>query len=124
MNMCGSAPEASELTLGLVPILAAEPQSFHPSGLLLRTVREASGMSPCSCCLARMRANMVTTKDKRLGPEEAMTKATALAFPEENLVGWERALYAFLVEKQRRSGSDRTVQGYSSMLQDFFGRVA
>jgi hypothetical protein len=52
-----------------------------------------------------------------------MTSAQALAFPEENLVGWERALYAFLVEKQRRSGSLRTVQGYSSMFQDFFGRV-
>src|SRR5664280_1492624 len=52
-----------------------------------------------------------------------MTQVTALAFPEENLIGWERALYAFLVEKQRRSGSDRTVQGYSRMLQDFFGRV-
>lgn len=24
--------------------------------------------------------------------------------------GWERALYAFLVEKQRRSGSERTTQ--------------
>ena len=52
-----------------------------------------------------------------------MTQATAIAFPEENLIGWERALYAFLVEKERRSGSLRTVQGYSSMLQDFFGRV-
>ena len=52
-----------------------------------------------------------------------MTQATALAFPEENLVGWERSLYAFLIEKERRSGSLRTVQGYSSMLQDFFGRV-
>jgi site-specific recombinase XerD len=52
-----------------------------------------------------------------------MTQASTLAFPEENLVGWERALYAFLVEKQRRSCSLRTVQGYSSMLQDFFGRV-
>ena len=52
-----------------------------------------------------------------------MTHATAIAFPEQNLVGWERALYAFLVEKERRSGSIRTVQGYSSMLQDFFGRV-
>jgi len=52
-----------------------------------------------------------------------MTQATALAFPEQNLVGWERALYAFLVEKERRSGSLRTVQGYSSILQDFFGRV-
>jgi hypothetical protein len=48
-----------------------------------------------------------------------VTATQTLAFPEDNLVGWERALYAFLVEKRRRSGSDRTVQGYSSMLQDF-----
>src|SRR5665811_309165 len=52
-----------------------------------------------------------------------MPHATALAFPEENLVGWERSLLAFLVEKGRRSGSLRTVEGYSRMLQDFFGRV-
>jgi site-specific recombinase XerD len=53
-----------------------------------------------------------------------MTTTQALAFPEQNLVGWERALYAFLVEKERRSGSQRTVQGYSRMLQDFFGRAS
>ena len=35
---------------------------------------------------------------------------------------WEQALYAFLAEKERRSGSLRTVQGYSRMLNDFFGR--
>jgi integrase len=58
-----------------------------------------------------------------LPQETNMAVTQALAFPEENLVGWERALYAFLVEKERRSGSLRTVQGYSSMLQDFFGRV-
>ena len=52
-----------------------------------------------------------------------MTTTQTLAFPEQDLVGWERAMCAFLVEKQRRSGSQRTVQGYSSMLQDFFGRV-
>ena len=52
-----------------------------------------------------------------------MTTAHALAFPDHNLVGWERALCAFLVEKERRSGSMRTVQGYSRMLQDFFDRV-
>ena len=52
-----------------------------------------------------------------------MTQATALAFPEENLIGWERAMIAFLVEKERRSGSLRTVEGYSRMLQDFFARV-
>src|SRR5688572_2540648 len=38
--------------------------------------------------------------------------------------GWERALYAFLAEKERRSGSIRTVQSYSRMLQQFFGQVA
>ena len=37
--------------------------------------------------------------------------------------GWQRALYAFLAEKEQRSGSRRTVEGYSRMLQDFFGRV-
>ena len=52
-----------------------------------------------------------------------MPQAQTLAFPDENLTGWERALYAFLVEKERRSGSLRTVEGYSRMLQDFFGRV-
>jgi len=56
-------------------------------------------------------------------PETAMPHVTALAFPEQNLIGWERALYAFLVEKERRSGSIRTVEGYSRMLQDFFRRV-
>jgi len=52
-----------------------------------------------------------------------MPHATALAFPEENLVGWERAMIAFLVEKERRSGSLRTVEGYSRMLQHLFGLV-
>jgi integrase/recombinase XerC len=36
--------------------------------------------------------------------------------------GWQRSLYAFLAEKEQRSGSLRTVEGYSRMLQDFFGR--
>ncbi len=35
--------------------------------------------------------------------------------------GWERALYAFLAEKERRSGPQRTVDSYSGMLQRFFG---
>ncbi len=34
---------------------------------------------------------------------------------------WEQALYAFLAEKERRSGSLRTVQSYSRMLHQFFG---
>ena len=42
---------------------------------------------------------------------------------DDSASGWERALYAFLAEKQRRSGSMRTVQSYSRMLQDFFGRL-
>lgn len=33
---------------------------------------------------------------------------------------WERALYAFVVEKYQRSGSRRTAEGYSRMLQGFF----
>jgi len=40
----------------------------------------------------------------------------------DTATGWERALYAFLAEKEQRSGSRRTVEGYSRMLQDFFGR--
>src|SRR6266542_2026317 len=33
---------------------------------------------------------------------------------------WDEAFYAFLAEKERRSGSLRTVQPYSRMLQHFF----
>jgi hypothetical protein len=40
----------------------------------------------------------------------------------ENASAWDRALYAFLAEKKRRSGSRRTVEGYSRMLQHFFLR--
>ena len=48
--------------------------------------------------------------------------ATLVPF-DESLSSWERALYAFLAEKERRSGSHRTVEGYSRMLQHFFGAV-
>jgi len=41
----------------------------------------------------------------------------------DTATGWQRTLYAFLVEKEQRSGSRRTVEGYSRMLQDFFGRL-
>ena len=41
---------------------------------------------------------------------------------ESTAAGWERTLYAFLAEKERRSGSLRTVQSYQRMLHDFFGR--
>jgi hypothetical protein len=43
--------------------------------------------------------------------------------PFHDAAGWERALYAFLAEKERRSGSRRTVEGYSRMLQHFFGTL-
>jgi site-specific recombinase XerD len=36
---------------------------------------------------------------------------------------WEQAIYAFLAEKERRSGSNRTVQAYSLMLYRFFGAL-
>ena len=39
-----------------------------------------------------------------------MTTARALpAFADESISSWDRALYAFLAEKERRSGSKRTV---------------
>ena len=37
--------------------------------------------------------------------------------------GWQQTVMAFLAEKERRSGSLRTVQSYSRMLQHFFGRA-
>ena len=37
--------------------------------------------------------------------------------------GWDRSLYAFLAEKQQRSGSMQTVNAYAGMLRDFFGRA-
>jgi len=36
---------------------------------------------------------------------------------------WERTLYAFLGEKERRSGSRRTVESYARLLWPFFARV-
>src|ERR1019366_3373823 len=36
---------------------------------------------------------------------------------------WEQALMAFLAEKLRRSGSQRTAEGYSRMLFPFFSRL-
>src|SRR6266852_1041206 len=47
----------------------------------------------------------------------------AIAYLDESTAGWERSLYAFLAEKQRRSGSMRTVVGYSRMLNHFFSNV-
>ena len=47
---------------------------------------------------------------------------TSIANFTDTATGWQRAFYAFLAEKEQRSGSRRTVEGYSRMLQDFFGR--
>lgn len=46
-----------------------------------------------------------------------------VAFFDDTAEGWERALYAFLAEKERRSGSRRTAESYSRMIQHFFGRL-
>jgi site-specific recombinase XerD len=48
---------------------------------------------------------------------------TTTIAPFQDAAGWERTLYAFLAEKERRSGSRRTVEGYSRMLQHFFGSL-
>ncbi|HLF07486.1 MAG TPA: tyrosine-type recombinase/integrase, partial [Thermoplasmata archaeon] len=46
----------------------------------------------------------------------------AIAYLDESAAaGWERTLYAFLAEKERLSGSRRTVESYSRLLQRFFG---
>ncbi len=50
-----------------------------------------------------------------------MQTKTLTTFADDG-AGWTRSLYAFLAEKERRSGSRRTVESYSRMLQDFFGR--
>jgi hypothetical protein len=50
-----------------------------------------------------------------------MDTRTLPAASPEDIAGWERALYAFLAEKERRSGSRRTVEGYARMLRHFFG---
>jgi len=50
-----------------------------------------------------------------------MNESTIVNFT-DTATGWQRAFYAFLAEKEQRSGSHRTVEGYSRMLQDFFGR--
>jgi site-specific recombinase XerD len=47
-------------------------------------------------------------------------KALPIQF-DESIPAWEKAIYAFLAEKERRSGSMRTVDAYSRQLQRFFG---
>src|SRR5439155_14908734 len=51
-----------------------------------------------------------------------MTAAQLVPF-DESAPAWEQAFYAFLAEKERRSGSKRTVDAYSCTLQRFFGAL-
>jgi hypothetical protein len=37
----------------------------------------------------------------------------------DDVSGWQQTVMAFLAEKERRSGSRRTVQGYARMLWPF-----
>src|SRR5687768_6633451 len=52
-----------------------------------------------------------------------MNAQQQLPSPTLDDTAWQQALYAFLAEKERRSGSLRTVQSYSRMLADFFDRA-
>jgi len=51
------------------------------------------------------------------------SKTTTLAPFDASLPAWEQALYAYLAEKERRTGSRRTVETYARMLQRFFGAL-
>src|SRR5712692_6622923 len=52
-----------------------------------------------------------------------MPVATEVTRIEGETSPWDEAFYAFLAEKERRSGSLRTVQSYSRMLQHFFAEL-
>jgi hypothetical protein len=41
----------------------------------------------------------------------------------DDVPAWTQTVVAFLAEKERRSGSRRTVEGYSRMLWPFLGSV-
>ncbi len=49
--------------------------------------------------------------------------ATQTLVPGGDAGRWDQAIYAFLAEKERRSGSMMTVRAYSSMLYRFFGTL-
>jgi site-specific recombinase XerD len=49
--------------------------------------------------------------------------ATQTLVPGGDAGRWDQAIYAFLAEKERRSGSMRTVRAYSGMLYRFFGTL-
>ncbi len=41
----------------------------------------------------------------------------------DDVPAWQQTVVAFLAEKERRSGSRRTVEGYARMIWPFFDRV-
>ncbi len=49
--------------------------------------------------------------------------ASDIVLFDDRIEGWQKAFYAFLAEKERRSGSRRTVDAYSRTLQRFFGTL-
>jgi site-specific recombinase XerD len=52
-----------------------------------------------------------------------MPTATTIARIDHEASQWDQAFYAFLAEKERRSGSIRTVESYSHMLDHFFSGI-
>ena len=60
-----------------------------------------------------------------LTKESAMSSAQPPCRPSSLVAntGWEGSLYAFLAEKQRRSGSNRTPDSYYRTLRHFFGSL-
>jgi hypothetical protein len=58
-------------------------------------------------------ANMVRSDSKGTRIMEAKQIPQTI---DDSASGWDRALYAFLAENERRSGSRRTVEGYARML--------
>src|SRR6266542_4338300 len=60
-----------------------------------------------------------TTSLRRSPMNPQLLPATA----PDDVPAWEQTILAFLAEKERRSGSRRTVEGYARMLWPFFGRV-
>lgn len=50
-------------------------------------------------------------------------KSAELVSFDDSIADWQQAIYAFLAEKERRSGSRRTVDAYSRTLQRFFGTL-
>ena len=53
-----------------------------------------------------------------------MPTATQVTRIEHEASQWDQAFYAFLAEKERRSGSRRTVQSYSRTLDHFWSGIA